>query len=177
MASTAEIAIGDDAESLRRRFLSQMRLVPGAVAIIACAAGEERTGLAATAWTALCADPPMLRACINRNASAHALVQRAQAFSVNLLPADHAETVAIFSAQRGLDGSARFLPDAWTTGPMGQPMLNEAVASFECMLADRHDYGTHSILIGKVGDMRSRPDAGAMLYLDGRFASAVSAAD
>lgn len=162
-----------DADSLKRQFVGQMRLVPGAVAIIACAFEGDRTGLAATAWNSLCADPPMLLACINRNASAHALIDRAGAFSVNLLPAHHAETVAIFSAQRGLDGAARFQTDAWSDGPMGQPMFDEAIASFECTLADRHDYATHSILIGKVGDMRSRSDANAMLYLDGQFATAV----
>uniref|UniRef100_UPI0035CC0BEA flavin reductase family protein n=1 Tax=uncultured Sphingomonas sp. TaxID=158754 RepID=UPI0035CC0BEA len=133
----------------------------------------DRTGLAATAWTSLCADPPMLLACINRNASAHALVHRAGAFSVNLLASDHNETVAIFSAQRGLDGAARFLDDAWTEGPQRQPMLCEAIAAFECTLEDTHDHGTHTILIGRVGAMPCRHDAPAMLYLDGAFATAM----
>lgn len=156
----------------RGAFLDRMRRVPGAVAIIATASGAERTGLAATAWNSLCADPPMLLACVNRNASAHALVQRARAFSINLLPVDHTETVAIFSAQRGLEGAARFLDAMWTQGPLGQPMLREAIASFECALEEAHDYGTHSILIGRVGSMQSWGDAKAMLYVDGGYAAA-----
>jgi flavin reductase len=150
-----------------------MRRVPGAVAIVATGTQGERTGLAATAWNSLCADPPMLLACINRNASAHPLVLSSGAFSINLLAADHAETVAIFSAQRGLDGSARFVADEWVEGALGQPMYRDAIASFECTLEATHDYGTHTILIGRVGLMRSRDDAKAMLYLDGCFASAV----
>lgn len=157
----------------RAAYLKQMRRVPGSVAIVATGAGAERTGLAATAWTSLCADPPMLLACVNRSASAHALIHRTRAFSINLLPADHQETVAIFSAQRGLDGAARFLDDAWIEGELGQPMLREAIASFECALEGTHDYGTHTILIGRVGAMHCRDDSEAMLYLDGCFASAM----
>jgi len=157
----------------RAAFLGQMRRVPGPVAIVATSVDGERTGLAATAWNSLCADPPMLLACVNRNASAHRLIHRASAFSINLLPADHIETVAIFSAQRGLEGSARFLDDAWSDGILGQPMLREAIAAFECSLDGTHDYGTHTILVGKVGAMQCRDDAEAMLYLDGCFTSAM----
>jgi flavin reductase (DIM6/NTAB) family NADH-FMN oxidoreductase RutF len=166
-------ALADD--ELRTTFVGQMRLVPGAVAIVASAIEGERTGLAATAWNSLCADPPMLVVCINRSASAHPLIQRARAFSVNLLAADQVETVAIFSKQRGLEGAARFAPGRWIDGPKGQPMLEDAVAAFECELVDAHDYGTHTILIGRVGGMRSRSDSEAMVYLDGCFASAVRA--
>ena len=161
------------ADEMRAAFLGQMRLVPGAVAIIATAVEGSRTGLAATAWNSLCADPPMLIACINRTSSAHPLIQRAGAFSISLLPSDASETVAIFSKQRGLEGSDRFIADQWTEGKMGQPMLRAAIASFECELVDAHDYGTHTILIGRVGHMTSPNESEAMLYLDGCFAAAV----
>lgn len=170
-----EVIEETDHQALRTAFLSHMRRVPGPVAIIATAAGDERTGLAATAWNSLCADPPMLLACINRNASAYPLVKKAQAFSINLLPTSDMETVAVFSAKRGLEGKDRFLPDQWENGPHGQPMYRDAIAAFECALDGTHDYGTHTILIGRVGDMRSRDAAEAMLYLDGCFASAVRA--
>lgn len=160
---------------LRKAFLGKMRLVPGAVAIVAACDGSERSGLAATAWNSLCADPPMLLACVNRTASAYPIVLRAKAFSINLLAASHSETVAIFSKQRGLEGAARFLPDQWSDGPLGQPMLRSALVSFECSLEGAHDYGTHTILIGRVGDMASQDAETAMLYLDGCFASAVRA--
>lgn len=170
----ASVPADQDAAALRAGFLRQMRRVPGAVAVVATATAGERTGLAATAWNSLCADPPMLLACINRRASANPLVRRAGAFSVNLLAADHAELVAIFSGQRGRAGAARFDAADWQDGPLGQPLLLSATAAFECELKDVHDYGTHSILIGVVGALRSRDGADAMLYLDGNFAHAVT---
>lgn len=167
------IPVKDEEPVLRETYLRQMRLVPGAVAIVATALGDERTGLAATAWTSVSADPPMLLVCVNRSASAYSLVMRARAFSINMLADTHSETVAIFSAQRELEGRERFLDGEWIDGAEGQPILRDAVASFECALDGTHDYGTHTILIGRVRTMRCRDDASAMLYLDGCFASAV----
>lgn len=163
-----------DAEH-RASFLRQMRRAPGTVAIVATAADGDRAGLAVTAWNSLSADPPMLLACVNRKAGAHPLALRAGAFSVNLLASTQSETVAIFSAQRALDGAARFLDGEWTEGPMGQPMLRQAIAAFECVLEGAHDHGSHTILVGRVGEIISRDEDDALLYLDGRFASAVRA--
>ena len=157
----------------RIAFVSAMRGVPGAVAIVATCADGERTGLAATAWNSLSADPPMLLACVNRKASAHALVQKAGAFSVSLLCKGSDELVAIFSARRGLEGAARFGSEEWLAGPLEQPMLASAVASFECRLIAAHDHGSHTILIGEVGEIRQGQKSDAMLYVDGAFASAM----
>lgn len=115
----------------------------------------------------------MLLACVNRSASAYPLVQSSGRFSINLLPRGSNELVAIFSKQRGLEGDARFLPGDWDEGSAGMPILSRAVVSFECALEGSHDYGSHSILIGRVGEMRSRSEDDALLYVNGCFASAL----
>lgn len=160
---------------LRKRFVEQMRRVPGAVAIIAVSVGDNRTGLAATAWTSLTADPPTILACVNREASASALILDARKFSLNLLPSDETETCAIFSAQRHLSGSERFVHEGWSDGPLGQPLLATAIVSFECELIASHDHGTHSILVGRVGAMQGKNKKKALLYLDGQYATAAHA--
>lgn len=157
----------------RAAFVKSMRAVPGAVAIITSASGDEKTGMAATAWNSLCADPPTLLVCVNQTASAHALIHRAGAFSVNLVPSDAAETVAIFSAQRGLNGADRFVEGHWSSGPGGQPMLDSAIVSFECELTADHTYGTHTVFIGKVGEIRSTDRGEALIYLDGAYSRAI----
>jgi flavin reductase len=156
----------------REQFVRQMRRVPGAVAIVASADGEERTGMAATAWNSLCADPPLMLICVNRNASVHPLIVRTKLFSLNLLDASEAETVAIFSAQRGLESSDRFKQEHWVDSPSGQPFLKGATASFECELLDSHAYETHEIFIGKVRHMDMAETVDPMLYFDGAFCQA-----
>lgn len=173
MAQQAANATSIDDEDRRGAFLRSMRSVPGPIALIASKADGKRSGLAATAWNSLCADPPMLLACVNRTASAYPLITAARAFSINLLPRGSDELVAIFSKQRGLEGDARFLEGDWDEGPLGMPMLKRSVVSFECELDGTHDYGTHTILIGRVGDVRARDEEEALLYVDGCFASAL----
>lgn len=166
----------DSALAKRAKFIGQMRRVPGPVAIIASQMGTVRTGLAATAWTALSADPPMLLVCVNRSASAHKVIGDAQAFSINLLASDEFETVAIFSAQRGLEGDARFIEGQWATGPRNQPILNNAVVTFECTRIESHDFGTHTIFIGEVDEMGGTGQTNPLLYFNGSFAALESVA-
>lgn len=158
---------------LRQQFVGSMRTVPGAVAIVASARGDERTGMAVTAWNSVCADPPMLLVCINRNASVHRLVEASGRFSLNLLPATEGETVAIFSAQRGFDGADRFRPGEWQDGTLGQPTFTRAVAAFECEVVNSTPFATHDIVVGRVVTMPPATDAPAMTYCNGTICTAV----
>lgn len=159
------------ADEWRTAYVQRMRHVPGPVAVIAAASGAARGGLTATAWSSLCADPPMLLVCINRHARAHSIILEAGAFSINLLSQEQAETAAIFGAQRDLTGADRFLDEHWMDGARGQPILKAAVAAFECALEQAHDHGTHSILIGQVKAMSQAGHVGALLYCNGSFGS------
>lgn len=170
---STEVGSLSEAQS-RALFLDQMRQVPGAVAVVASALGENKGGLVATAWSSLCADPPMLLACVNRSASAHDLILGAGAFGLSLLTTEDKDIVGHFSGKGGLTGKDRFIDGLWESGPAGQPLLKSANVAFECRIEATHVYGTHTILIGGVGEMRRRAGASALLYLDGQYASAVS---
>jgi flavin reductase len=146
-----------------------MRMVPGPVALVCSAHEGARSGLAATAWNSVCADPPMLLVCVNRTASGHNLITASGAFSVNLLDVTDTEAVAIFSNQRSLSGADRFLPDDWEDGALGQPLLKRSIASFECQVEDHHQHGTHSVFIGLIHSMRGRADGSPLIYMNGSF--------
>ena len=165
------IVVSDEAAH-RTRFLAFMRRVPAPVAIIACASEHGSSGLAATSWCSLTADPPMMLACVNRSASAHDLILAAGAFSINVLPEHEDEVCAVFSGQRGLEGADRFLPGLWRPGQLGQPLLTTAIAAFECRLVGQHGYSTHTLLTGAVVAMAPGADGQALLYLEGAYARA-----
>lgn len=137
-------------KGLREAFIHRLREVPGAVAIIATNHEGQRSGLSATAWCSLSADPPTMLVCVNRSASAHDAIAATKRFSINQLAAVHDETVAIFSAQRGLSGDARFLEGEWDEGKLGTPLLRTAVTAYECAVVGHLEYQTHSVFIGQV---------------------------
>ena len=158
----------------RDAFILAMQQVPGAVAIIATCHAGERAGLTATAWASVTADPPTLLACVNRAASAHALFLQSGSFSINLLAASDVETAAVFSAQRSLDGDARFSASGWAKGAQDVPILESAVAVFECRLTGKVGHGTHTILFGEVRAILWRDDVDALVYVRRGFASAAA---
>jgi flavin reductase (DIM6/NTAB) family NADH-FMN oxidoreductase RutF len=150
-------------------FRAGMRAMPGAVAIIATGAAGVRTGMTATTVCSLSDAPPMLLCCVNAGASAHPLIRRHGSFSVNLLAEDQVEIATRFAGRDGLKGEARFALGDWAHGESGAPLLRDAMASFDCDLADEHVHATHSIFVGSVRGVRARAGAHPLLYLAGGF--------
>ena len=108
------------------KYRNVMRHQAGAVTIIAVGTPGRRTGLTATAVCSLTDSPPMVIACVNRNASAHAPIHSGQCFSINLLANDQNELARRFSSKK-LEGEAldpdrrpRFLGPKWLFREVGE---------------------------------------------------------
>jgi cob(II)yrinic acid a,c-diamide reductase len=143
----------------------------GATVIVATGHVGGRTGLTATAACSLSDSPPTLLVCVNKSASAHAVIDATRAFSVNLLAAGQDGLAATFSGGTGLKGEQRFAIGEWTTLATGAPVLVDALASADCELTMQHDCGTHSIFIGRVRAARSNAMLEPLVYFRGAFGS------
>lgn len=140
-----------------------------AVTIISTGTGDERTGLTATSVCSLSDSPPSIIACVNRNASAYELLRKVGVFGVNLLGSDQTELASLFAGRRGVEREQRFADNQWTSLVTGAPILKDALASLDCELMTEHQYGTHSIFVGLVRDVRVRDDLDPLLYFGGVF--------
>ncbi len=80
----------------------------------------------------------------------------------------------MFSAQRFVDGDARFSASGWAKGAQDVAILTAAVAAFECRLTSKVGQGTHSILFVEVRAVRWRDDVDALVYVRRSFASATA---
>jgi flavin reductase (DIM6/NTAB) family NADH-FMN oxidoreductase RutF len=150
------------------KYRNVMRHQAGAVTIIAVGDEGNRTGLTATAVCSLTDSPPMVIACVNRNASAHTPIQLAKRFSINMLARDQNELARRFSSKK-LEGEARFDADTWDTLTTGAPVLKNAIANLDCEVAQELTFDTHTIFIGRVRDCRFREDIEPLLYFRGEF--------
>jgi len=65
-----------------------LRQVASPVAIVTSRMGEVRNGLTATAVCSVSAEPPTMLACVNRNASAEAIIAESGKFAINFLTED-----------------------------------------------------------------------------------------
>jgi flavin reductase (DIM6/NTAB) family NADH-FMN oxidoreductase RutF len=158
---------------LTQNFRLGMRRIGAAVNLITATDSEGRfMGMAATAVSSLSADPPSLLVCVNRSASIHQTMVDTDHFAVNVLHQEQMEIVAAFSSSDAR--SSRFEQGAWTKDANGVPYLGEAQASFSCLCDKRVEYGTHTIFIGAVLDVRVREQIDPLLYLNGKFCRAVA---
>ncbi len=128
----------------------------------------------------VCAEPPLLLACVNADNAFNAVASSAQAFAVNILEARHMALALVFaglsepppSASPGLAaGEAdRFGVGDWTRLVTGAPVLDDALVALDCELDSSFERGTHRIWIGRVTGVRTAPGV-PLVYTSRAFAS------
>jgi flavin reductase (DIM6/NTAB) family NADH-FMN oxidoreductase RutF len=125
-------------------------------------------GMTANAVSSLSLHPPLLLVCIDQNASSHPLFETADAFAVNILAEDQREASDFFASSGEKPEPLGDFPHH--DGPLGSPILDEAVAWVECEVSERHAGGDHTIVIGRVAQMEiARPEAAPLLFFGGKY--------
>ena len=54
----------------------------------------------------------------------------------------------------------------WSTLVTGSPVLEGAIAAFDCKVVERLERGTHSVIFCEVQAVRSSPGAEPLIYVD-----------
>jgi len=162
----------------REKFRSAMRQVAGAVSVVTTRGvdGEPR-GVTATAVCSLTVEPPSVIACINRETWVGQLAPQSGNFCVNVLARGQQPVAETFAGRTGLAAADRFQVGAWSDHETGAPVLEDAIASFDCDLDQAVEFATHVILIGRVRKtVGGRSDAEPLIYVDGGFTTTQVAA-
>jgi flavin reductase (DIM6/NTAB) family NADH-FMN oxidoreductase RutF len=171
--ASAERAGGVDAVIERLpsagEFRDAMRNFVGNVSVLTAGTGDERSGLVVTSAISLSADPPLLLACVNRNSSTWPLIERYGCFGWSVLGAGHQAIAERFTGFGGAKGPERYAGASWVTARTGASLLEDAVVGIDCTVEEMIDRATHSIIIGRVQQIRTRPGQGAMIYWNGAF--------
>lgn len=144
-----------------------MRQVASSVAIVTSRAGGRRNGLTATAICSVSAEPPTVLVCVNRNASAEAIIAESGHFAINFLAEEQHNIARLFSKSK-LDAAERFGEGSWLSMVTGSPILDGAVASFDCEVEAQIPAASHHIYVGRVVAVVSSSQ-NPLLYRDGLF--------
>jgi flavin reductase len=138
----------------KAEFLEAMSRFAAAVTLITTGKDDLRYGLTATAVCSLSIDPPSLIACVNQRATGHDTILREECFAVNLLGPQHAALAKRFAGEGGAQGSERFWGSNWLRLSTGAPILADSPAAIDCVLAQKLDGYSHTILVGLVKAVR-----------------------
>jgi len=130
----------------------------------------EPWGTTVNAFSSLSLDPPLILVAVGRERSIHPIIHTERTFAVNIL-AENAQGLSdCFAGAPVTPSRAEFCGAAHHAGSLGMPILDDAVAAFECRLESVHDAGDHSIFIGRVESAEDiRRPALPLLYFRGRY--------
>jgi flavin reductase (DIM6/NTAB) family NADH-FMN oxidoreductase RutF len=150
-----------DPRALRRAFGA---FATGVTITTARDAGGAPVGFTANSFASVSLDPPLLLVCLASTASSYPAFRSAEGFAVNILSAGQRAVSTAF-ATRGVD---KFAGVAWSEHATGAPVLDGAVAWFDCRMHAIVPAGDHVILIGRIVDFAAN-DAAPLGYCRGAY--------
>jgi 3-hydroxy-9,10-secoandrosta-1,3,5(10)-triene-9,17-dione monooxygenase reductase component len=135
------------------------------VALVTAAIDGEPIGLIVNSLMSVSLKPPLISFCPARSSITWSRMRRAGHFAVNVLGQDLRD----FVARATPPGSDRFTGVPWTPGRGGAPLLTDALASLECVVATEHPAGDHWIVVGRVDDLHISPTRDPLIFFEGGF--------
>lgn len=134
------------------------------VAVITTSRDGVAYGTTASALTSLSLDPPMLVLCLNQTSATGAAITTTGRFGVNILNEDQEEAAVRFAGK----GQEKFKDVKVSSGPLGQPLLDGALAVLECRVVQQVAGGTHVVYLAEV-DHGAAGQGAPLAYFRGRF--------
>lgn len=132
-------------------------------------------GMTANSFTSVSLDPPLVLVCVDRTAVMHERLLTTGAFGVSVLAEEQEEIARHFSDRRRPLGAAQFESVGWTPGQVtGVPLIDGALARFECAVGQVYDGGDHSIFTGRLLSADRNGADEPVLFLRGRFRRVVA---
>lgn len=135
------------------------------ITVVTTRNGGEPHGLTANSFSSVSLEPPLVLFSLSRAADCFDAFEQAEAFAVNVLCSDQEDVSSRF-ATKDVD---KWTGVDWRPGHGGCPLLEGAVAAFECRVAARHEGGDHVIYVGEVVRFDHRPDAAPLAFFRGRY--------
>jgi flavin reductase (DIM6/NTAB) family NADH-FMN oxidoreductase RutF len=172
----AETALAtSQADSVFRNavFRKAMSLAVTGVNIVTTDGPLGRFGLTVSAVSSVSAEPPMILVCVNRNSPANNAIRSNGVFAINVLGAKQRPTAETFSGSDAHGGAYQFNDRDWLRSITGAPVLNEAVATFDCELETAITAATHTVFIGQVKATTKYTDT-PLLYTDRHYGKPAS---
>ena len=118
------------------------------VTIVTSRIGALPSGMTASAFCAVSAQPPQVLCCANRDSTTGAVIRQAKSFSVSILARDQAQLSELFADEGRED--LRFDGLDCSQGVTGCPRIPGALVHLDCFVVQVLDAGTHTIYVGLV---------------------------
>jgi flavin reductase (DIM6/NTAB) family NADH-FMN oxidoreductase RutF len=141
------------------------RFASGVTVITACDANHTPHGMTVSAFSSLSLDPPLVLVCIANDATMAPVIAHTESFAVNVLSSGQEAVSRRFAGKM----DDRFAGVGYSDGQLGDPVLDDVLASLQCRVVARHPAGDHTIVVGQVEDAAAY-EGKPLLYYRGGYA-------
>jgi flavin reductase (DIM6/NTAB) family NADH-FMN oxidoreductase RutF len=125
----------------------------------------ELVGLTANSFNSVSLSPALVLWSLSRRAGSFDTFSQGVHYAINILGCDQQALARRFS-ERVPD---RFADVAWTPGIGGAPLIEGAIAHFECANRSQYAEGDHMIFVGEVQRCQHVHGASPLLFHGGKF--------
>ncbi|MGH2454999.1 MAG: flavin reductase family protein [Candidatus Limnocylindria bacterium] len=134
----------------QRQLREMMARFATGVTVVAARHGPLLAGMTANAIASISIDPPLMMASIGRRSETHTAIVGSHSFAVSVLAADQRAVAECFAQSTTAAKLQRFCDAPWHEGETGSPILDGAIAFFDCRLMATHPGGDHSLFVGEI---------------------------
>ena len=134
--------------------------------VITSSTPQGPAGFTCQSFASLSLEPALVTFSPARTSSTWPVLRDAGSFTVNILPAEHQHLAGQFARS----GTDKFAGVSHTSSPLGNPILDDALAWIDCELHAEYDGGDHTIVVASVRHLSARNDAEPLLFFKGRYA-------
>jgi flavin reductase len=151
----------------QKTYRDAMARLGAAVHVVTTDGPGGRAGFTASAVCSVTDAPPTLLICVNRGSSVHTALRANGVLCVNTLSHAQQGLSVLFGGKTPV--AQRFEAATWFVMATGAPVLQNAVASFDCRVSQMVDGGTHDVLLCEVISALIGQEPEALIYFDRRY--------
>ena len=127
-----------------------LRMIPYGIYVLTTEGADGAIAAATVNWvTQTSFDPPLVVIGLKTDSGAYAIVKETGTFALNMLgKGQQGQAFTFFKPVEAAEGTISGEP--YRTGSTGAPVLENAIASVECRVAEIVERGDHHVVIGEV---------------------------
>jgi flavin reductase (DIM6/NTAB) family NADH-FMN oxidoreductase RutF len=138
----------------------------GVTAVCAMVEGQP-VGMAASSFTSVSLDPPLVSVCVARTSTTWPVLARAERLGVSVLSDAHSQVAQAMSA-KGVD---RFADVDWELTEQGAIVVHGSTLWLSCSVYDSFAAGDHDVVLLRIISLQSYPEVAPMVFHGSAFRS------
>lgn len=152
-----------------RQLRDMMARFATGVTVVAARYGPLLAGMTANAIASISIDPPLMMASISVKSETHRAIIESHAFALSILSAEQRDLATCFAQPTTAAKLKRFCDAPWHEAETGSPIIDDAIAYFDCRLVERYSAGDHTMFLGEIVAAGFSEEVEPLIWFGSRF--------